>query len=236
MIAITGDHCRLPLSGKLLELDTAFDSFYSGKLNNLILNEPESSAVFKKLREIGKKHKRTFSHIAILQLNNRSLLLTDSFVHPEPNIPTLSKIVSNAAFVAGKMGIDTPKIAVLSAVEVVSLQMESAVPASVMEAMGNRKQFGAGVRVEGPLSMDVALSPEAARGKHVNTPVAGKADILIGHRATIPQGIFKTLKLFGKPDSLISVVTDGKNLFPLPLKIMSPEEIRTTLSFCDIHQ
>ncbi|NOZ14212.1 MAG: hypothetical protein GXO69_11320 [Acidobacteria bacterium] len=236
MITVTGAHCRLPFSAEPLDPTAAFDAFYSGKANYLICNEPESSDTFKTLREIAKKHRRTFSHVGILQLNNRSLILTDSFVHPEPDIPTLSKIVSNAAFVAGKTGIDMPRIAVLSAVEVVSLQMESAVPASVMEAMGNRNQFGAGIRVEGPLSMDVALSPEAAREKHVNTPVAGKADILVGHRATVSQGIFKTLKLFGKPDSLISVITDGENLFPLPLKIMSPEEIRTTLSFCGIHQ
>ncbi len=236
MIAITGTHCRIPVKGREMLMNESFSEFYAGNIDDVIVNEPESAAIYRELRQIGKDMKKTFSHIAILQLNNRSLLFTDSFVHPAPGIPTLSKIVANAAFVAGKMGIDAPKISVLSAVEVVSLQMESAVPAAVMEAMGSRKQFGPGVRVEGPLSMDVSLSPEAAAEKHVNTPVAGKADVLVGHRATIPQGIFKTLKLFAKPQSLISVLTDGKNLFPMPLKIMSPEDIRITLNFCDIKE
>ncbi|NOY22791.1 MAG: hypothetical protein GXO70_04665 [Acidobacteria bacterium] len=236
MIAITGTHCRLPLKGQQMNPATAFESFYAGKLEDVIINEPESIATFRELREIAKSMKKTFSHIAILQMSNRSLLLTDSFVHPEPDIPTLTRIVANAAFVASKMGIGAPKISVLSAVEVVSLQMESAIPAAVMEAMGSRKQFGPNVRVEGPLSMDVALSTEAAAEKHVNTPVAGKADVLVGHRATVPQGIFKTLKLFAKPQSLVSVITDGKNLFPMPLKIMSPEDIRITLNFCNVSQ
>ncbi len=234
MIAVTGTHCKLPVKGQQMNPSTAFESFYAGKVKDVIINEPESVSTFRELREIAKSVKRTFSHVAILQMSNRSLLLTDSFIHPEPDIPTLTRIVTNAVFVAGKIGIDAPKISVLSAVEVVSLQMESAVPAAVMEAMGSRKQFGPNARVEGPLSMDVSLSPEAALEKHVNTPVAGKADVLVGHRATIPQGIFKTLKLFTKPQSLISVVTDGKNLFPMPLKIMSPEDIRITLNFCDI--
>ncbi|PJB82001.1 MAG: hypothetical protein CO090_02865 [Acidobacteria bacterium CG_4_9_14_3_um_filter_49_7] len=234
MIAITGTHCRLPVKGQEMSSVIAFESFYSGKVQDVIINEAESAATFRELRQIAKNMKRTFSHVAILQLNNRSLLFTDSFVHPEPDISTLSRIVGNSAFVAGKMGIDSPKISILSAVEVVSLQMESAVPAAVMEAMGSRKQFGPNVRVEGPLSMDVSLSPEAAAEKHVNTVVAGKADVLVGHRATIAQGIFKTLRLFAKPQSLISVVTDGKNLFPMPLKIMSPEDIRITLNFCNV--
>jgi hypothetical protein len=234
MIAITGTHCILPVKGNPMNPTQAFESFYSGKVQDIIINEPEAAATFSELREISRNMKRSFSHVAILQLNNRSLLLTDSFIHPEPDIPTLTRIVGNSAFVAGKMGIDSPKISLLSAVEVVSLQMESAIPAAVMEAMGARKQFGPNVQVEGPLSMDVSLSPEAAAEKHVNTPVAGKADVLVGHRATITQGIFKTLRLFAKPQSLISVITDGENLFPMPLKIMSPEDIRITLNFCDV--
>lgn len=236
MIAVSGTHCRLAFKGQQMNPDIAFEAFYSGSVENVVINEPESVSTYTELRKISKTLRKTFSHVAILQLNNRSILLTDSFVHPNPDISTLSKIIANAAFVAGKMGIDAPKISVLSAVEVVSLQMESAVPAAVMEAMGFRNQFGPGVRVEGPLSMDVSLSPEAAAEKHVNTPVAGKADVLVGHRATIPQGIFKTLKLFAKPQSLISVLTDGKNLFPMPLKIMSPEDIRITLNFCDVNE
>lgn len=236
MIAASGTHCKLPVKGQQMNLKTAFETFYSGSVDDVIINEPESVTTFGELRNISRNMKRTFSHVAILQMNNRSLLLTDSFVHPDPDISTLSRIVTNAAFVAGKMGIDAPKIAILSAVEVVSLQMESAVSAAVMEAMGSRNQFGPAVRVEGPLSMDVSLSPEAAAEKHVNTPVAGKADVLVGHRATIPQGIFKTLKLFAQPQSLISVLTDGKNLFPMPLKIMSPEDIRITLNFCDVNE
>ena len=236
MIAVCGKHCRIPVKGREMTIDAALSAFYSGEITDIIINEPESVTTYAELRNISKSFRKTISHVAILQLDDRSLLLSDSFVHPEPDIPTLTKIVSNAAFVAGKTGISAPRISVLSAVEVVSLQMESAVPAAVMEAMGTRGQFGPGVQVEGPLSMDVSLSPEAAAEKHVQTAVAGKADVLIGHRATIPQGIFKTLKLFARPQSLISVLTDGENLFPMPLKIMSPEEVRVTLNFCDVKE
>ncbi len=236
MIGIIGTQCRIPVNGEQMETKKAFEALDSGKIETIIINEAESATTFAELRTTSKKRKKTLSHLAILQLSNRPLIVTDSFVHPQPDIPTLNQIITNAVFIAGKMGINTPRIAILSAVELVSLQMESAIPAAVMEAMGSRKQFGPGIRVEGPLSMDVALSPEAAREKHVETPVAGKADILVGHRATIPQGIFKTLKLFGKPQSLVSVLTDGEFIFPMPLKIMSPEDIRITLNFCGISE
>lgn len=214
-------------------VEQAMDGLEKGT-GTVVFNEEAESRLAASIREAGKSTRRTFSQVAIVQFKDRTVLLSDGFVHPQPDIKTMTAIIQNAIATARKAGIDAPKVAVLSAVELVSPQMDSAVPAAVMEAMGNRGQFGNGVAVEGPLSMDVSLSEKAAEEKHVDTPVAGKANILIGHMATVPAGILSGWIRFASPESVISVLTDGKSWHPFLLAGMSGKQIEQTLAFCEV--
>lgn len=214
-------------------LDQAMDSLQNDT-GTVVFNEQPDSRLAARVREAGKNTRRIFSQVVIIHFKDKTVLLSDGFVHQQPDIKTMTGIIQNSITTASKAGIDAPKVAVLSAVELVSPQMDSAVPAAVMEAMGNRGQFGKGIAVEGPLSMDVALSEKAAEEKHVDTPVAGQANILIGHMATVPSGILSGWMHFAKPASIISVLTDGKRWHPFLLEGMSGRNVEQTLAFCAV--
>lgn len=229
---IVGKNNQLNINGKHMEIERGLQCFYEEKAEKLIFNLPQSYETTMQFKTFGKKNKKTFSHIAIIKLKDKLYAISDGYINSNPDIKTLSSIVSNSIFVFDKISTEKAKVAVLSAVELVSLAMESAIPASVMEAMGKRGQFGKDVFVEGPLSIDVAISEKSAKEKKVNTEVAGNANILIGHKSTIPNGIISALKLFAKPDFFISVVTDGKFVFPFILDIMNETDIDNTIEFC----
>jgi phosphate acetyltransferase len=76
------------------------------------------------------------------------------------------------------LGIVTPRVAILSAVETVSPDIRSTVDAAALCKMADRGQIVGGI-LDGPLAFDNAVSPEAARTKGIASPVAGQADILV---------------------------------------------------------
>ncbi len=233
MSVIVGNNNPLNINGEqIFSIEQALNRFYENK-TNIIFNLEQSEKTVSEFKILSKQFKKTFSHFAVIKVKGKNLIIADGYLSILPDVKQLSLIISNTINGAKKYGIDTPKVAVLSAVEVVSPAMESAIPASVMEAMGKRGQFGKGVFVEGPLSIDVALSEKSAKEKKVSTDVAGNANILIGHKSTIPNGILSALKLFAAPEFLISVVTDGENFFPYILDIMNEQDIEKTIKFCN---
>jgi hypothetical protein len=234
MTVIIGNNKPLDINGNIsFSIEQSLKKYYNKEEMQVIFNLQQSEKVANEFTNLSKQFKKTFSHLAIIKINEKTLILADSYINISPDLKTLYSIITNTINGARKYGINVPKVAVLSAVEVVSLGMESATPASVMEAMGKRKQFGKEVFVEGPLSIDVSLSEKSAKEKKVDTQVAGKANILIGHKSTVPNGIVTALKLFANTDFLISAITDGQNFFPYILNIMNENDIKKTIEFCN---
>jgi phosphate butyryltransferase len=89
-----------------------------------------------------------------------------------------SAILQNAIDMARTLGIATPRAAILSAVELVNPHIASTIDAACLSKMADRGQI-TGAVVDGPLAFDNAISEEAARSKGLQSPVAGKADILL---------------------------------------------------------
>lgn len=95
--------------------------------------------------------------------------------------PTLEEkrdIVQNAIDLAHVIGVETPRVAILAAVETVNPALRSTLDAAALCKMADRGQITGGL-VDGPLAFDNAVSPEAARQKGIASPVAGRADILV---------------------------------------------------------
>lgn len=86
--------------------------------------------------------------------------------------------MQNAIDLAHVLGIETPRVAILSAVETVKPEIHSTLEAAALCKMADRGQISGGL-VDGPLAFDNAVSPEAARMKGIVSPVAGQADILV---------------------------------------------------------
>ena len=108
----------------------------------------------------------------------RILFLTDAAINISPELEDKRDIVQNAIDLAQVLGIETPKVAILSIVETVSPKLRSTIEAGALCKMADRKQITGGV-VDGPLAFDNAVSEEAAHDKGIVSAVAGRADILV---------------------------------------------------------
>jgi phosphate butyryltransferase len=123
------------------------------------------------------------------------LLMSDGGVTVAPDINKKVSIIQNAVEVAGLLGVESPKVALLAAVEVIYTAMPVTMEAAVIAKMADKGQIK-NCRIDGPLSMDVALIPEVARHKGVASEVAGDADILIAPNIETGSGIYKAMSIF----------------------------------------
>jgi phosphotransacetylase len=108
----------------------------------------------------------------------RLLMVTDAAVNIYPDLEAKVDICQNAIELAQILGIATPKVAILSAAETVNPKIPGSLDAAALCKMAERGQIVGGI-LDGPLGFDNAISAEAARTKHIVSPVAGQADILL---------------------------------------------------------
>lgn len=106
------------------------------------------------------------------------LLITDAGINISPDLQQKAQIINNAVDVVHKLGITQPKVAVLSAVELVNPAMPATLDAAALSLMARRGQIKNCI-VDGPLGMDNAIDKQAAWHKHIHSEVAGDADILL---------------------------------------------------------
>jgi phosphotransacetylase len=130
--------------------------------------------------EAGLRTERRISHIYVMDVPTypRPLLITDAAVNIAPTLEVKRDIVQNAIDLAHVMGVTSPLVAILCAVETVNPAMAATIDAAALCKMADRGQITGGV-VDGPLAFDNAVSPKAARDKGIVSPVAGQADILV---------------------------------------------------------
>ena len=131
-------------------------------------------------KDVGLRTGRQMSHVSVFEVDgiDHLLFLTDIAFNTYPTLDEKAQIIRNAVEVAHACGIDCPKVAPLCAVEVVNPKMQPTVDARTLTDMYQRGEFK-GCQIYGPLSMDMAIDPEAARHKKADSPVAGHADILL---------------------------------------------------------
>lgn len=120
------------------------------------------------------------SHVFIVDLKTypKLLFITDAAVNINPDLITKKEIVQNAVGLARLMGVAKPKVAALSAVEVVTPAIASTIDAACLAKMAQRGQIRDAV-VDGPLAFDNAISAESATIKGIESPVSGDVDILL---------------------------------------------------------
>jgi phosphotransacetylase len=108
----------------------------------------------------------------------RPIIVTDAAINIFPDLAAKADICRNAIELAHALGIEQPKVAVLSAVETVTPGIPSTLEAAALCKMADRRQITGGL-VDGPLAFDNAIDLEAAETKGITSPVAGVADILV---------------------------------------------------------
>jgi phosphate acetyltransferase len=128
----------------------------------------------------GLRTSRRISHVFIMDVPTypRTLLVTDAAINIAPGLKEKADIVQNAIDLARVLGVADPRVAILAAVETVNPDMPATLDAAALCKMADRKQITGGL-LDGPLAFDNAVSEQAARTKKIDSPVAGKADILL---------------------------------------------------------
>ena len=131
-------------------------------------------------KECGLRKGKMMSHVCVFEIEgiDRLLFFTDVAFNTYPSLEDKVTIINNAVEIAQACGIETPKVAPICAVEVVNPKMPPTVDAAALTEMNEKGEIKDCV-VYGPLSMDLAIDPEAAKHKGVSNPVAGHADILL---------------------------------------------------------
>jgi phosphate butyryltransferase len=152
--------------------------------------------------EAGLRTERRVSHVYVMDVPGypRPLLITDAAVNIEPDLDAKRDIIRNAIDLAHVLGIPLPKVAILSAVETVSPKLRSTLDAAALCKMADRGQI-AGAVLDGPLALDNAVSPEAAREKGLVSPVAGQADVLVAPDLEAANMLAKQLTFLSGADA-----------------------------------
>ena len=132
-------------------------------------------------KEVGLRTGKPLSHVCVFDLPfaDQLLFLTDVAFMTYPTLEDKVHIINNTVPVCRACGIEVPKVAVLAAVEVVNPKMPVTVEAAELTRMNDEGKI-TGCIVDGPLSLDLAIDPEAARHKGAtNRKIQGDADILL---------------------------------------------------------
>ncbi len=147
-------------------------------------------------REFGLRSSGLLSHVAVFESadDRRLILLTDPGVNARPKFTRKVEIVRNAVDVARKLGFARPKVAALAAVEKLNLPtMSATLDAEMLRRLGEAGEFGE-CDFAGPISLDVALSPDRSACKGIEgNPVAGAADILVAPEIETANTLYKAI-------------------------------------------
>ena len=132
-------------------------------------------------KEVGLRTGKPLSHVCVFDVEgiDHLLFLTDVAFIPYPTLEDKVNIIKNTLEITKACGIENPKVAPLAAVEVVNPKMPVTVEAAELTRMNREGQI-TGCIVDGPLSLDLAIDPEAAKHKGAtDRAIQGDADILL---------------------------------------------------------
>lgn len=153
-------------------------------------------------REGGIPRLRRLSHVFVMDVPgvDHLMLISDAAINIAPSLEDKVDITQNAIDLALALGIERPRVGVLSAVETVMPKIPSTLDAAILSKMAERGQIKGGI-VDGPLAMDNAVDMEAARTKGITSLVAGRAEILVAPNLEAGNMLAKELSFIAHAES-----------------------------------
>ena len=179
----------------------------------------------------GLRTERRVSHVFIMDVPTYGelLFITDAAINIFPDLTTKADIVQNAIDLFIALGLGTPRVAILSAVEQVNAKIPSTIDAAALCKMADRGQITGGL-LDGPLALDNAISPEAASIKGIHSEVAGRANVLVVPDLEAGNMLAKNLTFLSGADAA-GIVLGAK----VPIILTSrADSIRTRLASCAV--
>lgn len=153
-------------------------------------------------KDAGLRTSRQLSQVIVFQAPgfNRLMLLTDAAINIAPTLAEKAELCRNAIDVAQAIGIPTPNIAALCALELVNPAMPATVDAAALCAMNRRGQLPE-CYVEGPIALDAALSKFAAERKRISSPIVENTDIFLAPDIEAANILYRAIVYFAKAES-----------------------------------
>ncbi len=179
----------------------------------------------------GLRTERRISHAYLMSVPGHPtpLIITDAAINIAPDLEEKADIIRNAIDLAHVIGIETPKVAILSAVELVNPAIPSTLEAAALCKMADRGQIS-GALLDGPLAFDNAINAAAAREKGIVSPVAGQAEILVVPNLEAGNMLAKQLTFLGGADAA-GIVLGAR----VPIILTSrADSLRTRLASCAV--
>jgi len=182
-------------------------------------------------RDTGLRTSRRISHVFVMAVptHAETLFITDAAVNIAPDLLAKRDIVQNAIDLYAGIGLGTPKVAILSAVETVNPSIPSTIDAAALCKMADRGQITGG-ELDGPLAFDNAISPEAAQVKGIKSTVAGRAQILVVPDLEAGNMLAKNLSFLSGADAA-GIVLGAR----VPIILTSrADNVRTRMASCAV--
>src|SRR5262245_17256085 len=182
-------------------------------------------------REKGLRTGRRISHAFLMDVPtyHKALIVTDAAINIAPALEDKLDICQNAIDLAIALGVKTPKVAILAAVETVTSKMPATIDAAALCKMADRGQIKGGI-LDGPLAFDNAISKDAAKTKGIDSEVAGDPDILLVPDLEAGNILAKQLSFLANADSA-GLVLGAK----VPIILTSrADSVRSRIASCAV--
>lgn len=171
----------------------------------------------------GLRGERILSHVALLSLPSyhKVLFISDGGMNTDLDLRRKIDIVKNAIELTQFLGITQPKVALLSAIERVNLNISETLDWAIITRMGEQGEFGDAI-IEGPLALDIAFSTQSAQIKKVASRVSGDVDILIVPSIATGNILAKGLQYLGGA-KICGIIVGAKRPVVMLSRADSPE-------------
>ena len=182
-------------------------------------------------REGGLRTARRISHCFVMDVPSypETLIVTDAAINISPSMETKVDIIQNAIDLAHAMRFPEVRVAILSAMETVNPKVPSTVEAGALCKMADRGQITGGI-LDGPLALDNAISLESVKIKQIDSPVAGRANVLIVPDLEAGNMLAKSLSFLAGADAA-GIVLGAR----VPIILTSrADSVMTRLASCGI--
>src|SRR5689334_20062049 len=179
----------------------------------------------------GLRTARRISHVFIMDVptHTDTLFITDAAINIFPDLDAKRDIVQNAIDLFTQIGLGTPRVGILSAVETVTPKIPSTIDAAALCKMADRGQITGGI-LDGPLAFDNAVSPQAAEIKGIKSAVAGHAQILVVPDLEAGNMLAKNLTFLSNADAA-GIVLGAR----VPIVLTSrADSVRSRMASCGV--
>jgi phosphate acetyltransferase len=213
--------------------DKAVELIHAGKGELLMKGSLHTDELMRAVTssKTGLRTARRISHVFIMDVPTHpdTLFITDAAINIFPDLDAKRDIVQNAIDLFAGIGLGTPRVGILSAVETVTSKIPSTIEAAALCKMAERGQITGGI-LDGPLAFDNAIDVEAARIKGIKSEVAGRAQILVVPDLEAGNMLAKNLSFIAKADAA-GIVLGAR----VPIVLTSrADSVRTRMASCAV--